>query len=531
MPSSPREEARQWADRMISEDRFIGAAGELPGAPASAILRRDRLLIDALDGSAWIIRRADDEADDAVRLRAYWHLAELLTKQYAPAALDRLGAVRVLVGDETPREALHIRHSANRSERSYNVTDRHTLVLTPLPEGVHPDIAGLAGAAFAPRPATVAGVGLPVVAPAWLLQSLTVGDLRGNLDLVATWIRGLAVGLADLERVYSAIGKPVVFARAAKLARAAGNADLADRIETTLHDLGAKRPSPSKLWTGRLSLPAVPASVSAGAPWLSRFARWFGSGVERLRKIDGVASKAAPLTPRAVVAVARAAKREDTYHSTTIEGYRVSRDEVDAVLSGKPTPAGRSEEEIRRLMALKGYAVAFDESLEMLPSRTSRFQMTEQRIHDLYAALWWPSVDAGIVSGADLRTWRGQPAFIRGSEYVPPSPEKVAGYMALYCQVVNALDAPPLIRAAMAHVAFEAIHPYPDGNGRIGRLLMNLVLSAEGHPWVTIVADDRIEYFGALRRAQVQEDLQPWGWFLAARASKARKWARTLHLR
>jgi Fic family protein len=95
--------------------------------------------------------------------------------------------------------------------------------------------------------------------------------------------------------------------------------------------------------------------------------------------------------------------------------------------------------------------------------------------------------------------------------------------MTLFCRLVNDLEAPAVIRAAMAHWAFETVHPYTDGNGRIGRLLLNLVLGAEGHPWVTIVTDDRTEYFAALQRAQVDEEFRDWGRFLSLRASRARR--------
>ncbi len=226
----PREEARQWADRMTSAERFVGEVAELPSAAAAAILRRERVLVDALDGAAWVLRLPGDETDDAVRLRVYWPLVRLLTQQYAPAALDRLGAVRALVGDETPREALVIRQGGNRSVRTYRLAPGHDLVITPLPRGVSPEVAGLSATPVAPRSVPVAGIPLPVTAPAWLLQALTIGDLRGNLPLVGAWLRGLAVGLAELERVYAAIGRPVVFARIGLLAREAGNVELADRI-------------------------------------------------------------------------------------------------------------------------------------------------------------------------------------------------------------------------------------------------------------------------------------------------------------
>jgi Fic family protein len=521
---TPRAEARQWADRMTAAGRVVGSTEELPSPAAAAVLRRERLLVDALGGAAWVLRLPTDATDDAVRIRVYWPLVELLTRQYVPSALDRLGALRAVLGDETPRESLVVRHGANQSERTYRLAPGHELAIVPMPEGVASEVAGLPGTATAPRLVVVGGVALPVTAPAWLLQSLTIGDLRGNLPLVGAWLRGLAVGRADLERVYSDIGRPVVFARMGDLALDAGNVGLADRIATTLHDLGATRPSPSKTGRGTLRLPvSVTTAPRTSAPWLDRFAELFGRAAEQLRLAKVGMPVPAALPRGKVLAVARAAKREDTYHSTTIEGYRVSREEVDRVLGGTAAGAGRTAEEVERLMALKGYTVAFDKTLDLLPQRTGRVELSEELIHDLSAALWWPSIDAGIVPAADLRAWRTRPAFIRGSPHVPPGDAKVPGLMTLSCRLVNDLDATPVLRAAMAHWAFETIHPYADGNGRIGRLLMNLVLGAEGQPWVTIKAEGRMRYFAALQRAQVNEDFLPWGRLLATGARRARK--------
>lgn len=527
MPT-PRDEARQWTERMTSTHQLLGIAKELPSAAATEILCRERVLVDALDGGAWIIRVPDDETDDSVRMTVYWSLVELLTRQYAPAAIDRLAAVRILVGDETPRETLFIRQANNQSKRNYQIAPGHEIVISPLPKRVSPETAGLAGTP-APRLVPVAGIQLPVTTPAWLLQALTIGDLKGNLPLVGSWLRSLVIGLTDLERVYAAIGKPVVFARIGELAREAGNTELADRIGITLHDLGAKVPSPSK--TGRDSLVLPSTLIHAprtGAPWLDRFAELFGRAAKGLRDAKVQTQPKTRLSRSDILVVARAAKREDTYHSTTIEGYRVSRDEVDAILSGNPTSAGRTPEEVERLMALKGYTVAFDKTLDLMPERTGPVQLTEALIHDINTALWWPSIDAGIVLATDLRAWRSSPAFIRRSQHVPPGPEKVSGLMTLYCRLVNELDVPTVRRAAIAHWAFETIHPYADGNGRIGRLIMNLMLGSEGWPWVTIVAEDRTEYFNVLQRAQVDEDFGPLGRFLAARADRAWKGASNL---
>jgi Fic family protein len=221
-----------------------------------------------------------------------------------------------------------------------------------------------------------------------------------------------------------------------------------------------------------------------------------------------------------VLEAARTAKRDDIYHSTTIEGYRVSPAEVDAVLSGKPTE-GRTPDEVERLLALQGYARAFDQTLRRIQSAKGSISITEELILDLYAELWSPSVEAGIVRDTDLRNWRTRPAFLRGSRYVPPAWDKVPTLMRTLADQINALEGTSVQRAALLHWGFETIHPFPDGNGRVGRLLLNLLLGAEGIAWVTIRAEEREEYFRALERGQVDGDILPWGRFLSQRVRRA----------
>jgi len=59
------------------------------------------------------------------------------------------------------------------------------------------------------------------------------------------------------------------------------------------------------------------------------------------------------------------------------------------------------------------------------------------------------------------------------------------------------------------------IHPYMDGNGRMGRFLMNLMLASGGYPWTVIPVGDRKIYMEALEKASVGEDIVPFSDFLA----------------
>lgn len=81
----------------------------------------------------------------------------------------------------------------------------------------------------------------------------------------------------------------------------------------------------------------------------------------------------------------------------------------------------------------------------------------------------------------DMQNWiGGSDHSPLGAVYVPPPPETVEAYMEDLLAFVNRDDVPTLTQAAITHAQFEAIHPFTDGNGRIGRALINTVLRRRG---------------------------------------------------
>jgi Fic family protein len=70
------------------------------------------------------------------------------------------------------------------------------------------------------------------------------------------------------------------------------------------------------------------------------------------------------------------------------------------------------------------------------------------------------------------------------------------------------------VRVVLGHFLFVYIHPYMDGNGRIGRFLMNVMLASGGYPWTVIPVGDRNTYMSALERASVGEDIGPFADFV-----------------
>ncbi|MEX2582804.1 MAG: Fic family protein [Gemmatimonadota bacterium] len=366
----------------------------------------------------------------------------------------------------------------------------------------------------------IGNVELPVSSPERTLISLTLSDIRDHRDLVFAWLRSLVVAQPALEAAYGANPRHVLMARVGHVARDLGNNRLADQIERVLSS--HHRHHVSRTVTGVGGDIVVPAYMTARPstrdPGLDRLqARLLHAADVVSGFVSETERMISPMPETTVLRIARSAKLEDTYHSTTIEGYRITREEVRAVLEGVPYE-GRTPDEITRLMALKGYSQAFDITLALIRNAFGQRgpQLSEGMIFDLHLELWGPSIDAGIVSTADMRGWRESPVFIRQSQHVPPGPEKVGRYMAQLIEQINGLDVGPLARAVITHWGFVHIHPFMDGNGRLARLLMNYMLAGSGLPWTTIRAEERPTYFRALERAHIENDFAPLAEFLRA---------------
>lgn len=79
----------------------------------------------------------------------------------------------------------------------------------------------------------------------------------------------------------------------------------------------------------------------------------------------------------------------------------------------------------------------------------------------------------------------------------------------------------PSVRAVLGHWLFGYIHPYPDGNGRLARFLMNALLASGGYPWTIIRLEDRDTYMAALESASVDTDIRPFATFLAQQVGRS----------
>ena len=77
-----------------------------------------------------------------------------------------------------------------------------------------------------------------------------------------------------------------------------------------------------------------------------------------------------------------------------------------------------------------------------------------------------------------------------------------------------AAEAEPAVRVVLGHFVFVYIHPYMDGNGRMGRFLMNVMLASGGYPWTIVPLERRDDYMAALEAASVKQDIGPFARFV-----------------
>ena len=111
--------------------------------------------------------------------------------------------------------------------------------------------------------------------------------------------------------------------------------------------------------------------------------------------------------------------------------------------------------------------------------------------------------------------------YVTGKEEIGAAPEDVAEEIAeLLAELQDFSDDKALTAAAYFHAKFENIHPFADGNGRTGRLLMNYLLVLHNHPPIVIHEEDRRTYFEALEAWDSTQDLEPLISFLKEQTAK-----------
>lgn len=157
----------------------------------------------------------------------------------------------------------------------------------------------------------------------------------------------------------------------------------------------------------------------------------------------------------------------------------------------------------------RGYYQAFQsvkESVRKILAGQNAGGVLEEDHSRWYRQMWMPFVTAGILTASDLIGYRTNQVYIRGSQHIPLNPRAVSDAMPELFRLISE-EPDPRVRAVLGHFMFVFIHPYMDGNGRMGRFILNAMLASGGYPWTVVPLEKRREYMSALENASVRGDI------------------------
>ncbi len=215
----------------------------------------------------------------------------------------------------------------------------------------------------------------------------------------------------------------------------------------------------------------------------------------------------------------------DAYNSLSIEGYKVSAELIEKVRSGNWDPeTDKDDQNHRNALAARGYWQAFQrvkQSIEKVLNGENAGAVAARDHSAWYLELFGPSVSAGILKATDLAGYRNGPVYIRHSMHTPPNKDAVRELMPAFFELLKEETEPP-VRVVLGHFMFVYIHPYMDGNGRMGRFLMNLMLASGRYPWTIVPLERRSDYMATLESASVVGNIMPFASLLAELLNKSR---------
>jgi Fic family protein len=213
-----------------------------------------------------------------------------------------------------------------------------------------------------------------------------------------------------------------------------------------------------------------------------------GRILEKRRRLDALR----PIPPASLEKLRERFELEWTYHSNAIEGNSLTLRETMLVLRDGITVGGKS---MREHLEVTNHKAAIDFVNGLLKKKS----ISEADVLEIHALV----LDRIDPHGAGF--YRRERVRITGSEFTPPSPEKVPHLMTEFVKFLKAEPRGLLESvefAALAHFKLVDIHPFVDGNGRTARLLTNLFLMRHGFPPAVILKGDRPRYYSSLDAAR-----------------------------
>ena len=248
--------------------------------------------------------------------------------------------------------------------------------------------------------------------------------------------------------------------------------------------------------TGGWSIPA-----DAPRPLDSRSLRY--SGVPKslgalLREVESLKVECAqtrPLTEGELNRLREGFLVDYTHASTAIEGNTLTLSETALVLEGVTIGQKPLKDHLE--------AIGHRDAFRFLEAQVSEGRDLDERfVKDLHSLVLADKPE-------DRGVYRRIPVFITGAVHTPPQPYLVAPQMKAWVRDLKVTRLHPLVAAAESHIRFEAIHPFIDGNGRTGRLLVNFVLMRSGYLPISVKYENRVAYYEAFTAYHRDGKIEP----------------------
>ena len=166
--------------------------------------------------------------------------------------------------------------------------------------------------------------------------------------------------------------------------------------------------------------------------------------------------------------------RKEAELSSRIEGTQATLGELLAAEAGAVVERSPAD-----LLEVGNYVVALEHGIARLPSLPLSLRLVRELHEKLMCGVRGDTATPGEFRWS--QNWIGRPGCtLSDATYVPPPPDHLMECLGAWETFLHDDSLPPLVHAALAHSQFEAIHPFVDGNGRVGRLLITLLLVEKG---------------------------------------------------